>query len=159
MLDTRCTDYWILIEVLVKKLPILRGECRPNARRVTRGHFQSYRRAYGALHRISHSPFNLLCVTCKKHSVTYDSFVRECLIQRTFIVETSEEEISWKVSRIFRIRFLPCFTSFEIKYVWELEEIISNTWTDMRVVICGNVRPLRVLCVWVRFSVELPLRV
>jgi hypothetical protein len=53
-----------------------------------------------------------------------------------------------------------CFSTFEI---WELGQDISNTHSNMQHVklytsrIRGNVRQLRLPCVWVRFSVKLPV--
>jgi hypothetical protein len=51
-----------------------------------------------------------------------------------------------------------CFSSFEIKHIWELKEVISNTYSNKRYtfyvciyITCGNVRPLNLPCLWVRF--------
>ena len=53
-----------------------------------------------------------------------------------------------------------CFSAFEI---WELGQVISNTHSNTQHVklytlrIRGNVRQLRLPCVWVKFSVKLPV--
>lgn len=49
------------------------------------------------------------------------------------------------------------FSSFEIKHVWELKDVISNDYSNVEVMICRNVRALSKLWIWAWYLVELPM--
>jgi len=71
---------------------------------------QCYRRAYGALRHISHSPFDLLCVIRMKYSVDVNFFCSYVIqiVQRILTVETSVRKKSHERCRtVLRIQ-VPC---------------------------------------------------
>jgi hypothetical protein len=126
MLDTWWTDYWLLFEVLVWKLPILRGKFNGSCMtRLTVAH---------TVHCIVlGTESRLMCCNAReaRNVHLFCSWIGSTVYMYFLTVETYRYGRNRTISVVESLEYrFTVFSSFEIKHVWELE-VISNTYSNM----------------------------